>query len=483
MNSEAAQQAPGKYKFNIYGKPIMKTFPTCTKFLPVAMLVVCAMPSHQAAAAPESTPPAISTARKLYLPAKAAQVPEHNDYNDSTSEFCVKRMVQGDNIAIFWSKEYGDDPMTNPNGKKRFDANHALKECERIFNYYVNELKLVRQGKSISDQHKLLVYVFGGDGGTAFGGGIEDKVGALWTPAVRVNRAPYGVLAHEMGHSFQFMARIDNHGRGIRGAINEMSAQYVLWQVYPEWMTFENYHLVAFMKKTHYAFLHPTNMYHSPYVLEYWSNKHGKEFFGDLCRATLPDEDPVMTYKRLNSLTQEQFNDEMFDASRRFITWDMKRIEEVAKPYANQHHCILNDIGDGWYRIPPSHCPQNYGYNGIKLKVPAVGTRVVLNFKGLAGAEGYNAVKTDKAGWRYGFLASLKDGSRVYGEACKDAAGTATFNVPENTAYLWLVVSGAPTEHWPVEMRGRTKPGDNLEEQWAYRIKLSGTTPDDSVIR
>lgn len=96
MNSEATQQAPGKYKFNIYGKPIMKTFPTCTKFLPVAMLVVCAMPSHQAAAAPESTPPAISTARKLYLPAKAAQVPEHNDYNDSTSEFCFKRMVQGD---------------------------------------------------------------------------------------------------------------------------------------------------------------------------------------------------------------------------------------------------------------------------------------------------------------------------------------------------------------------------------------------------
>ena len=283
----------------------MNTFATYPKLLAMAMLAVCSIPSNQAAAAQESTPPANSLAKKLYLPEKAANVPEHNDYNDSTSEFCFKHMVQGDNIAIFWSKEYGDDPMTNPNEKKRFDVHFALKECERFFDYYVNELKLVRKGKSISDKNKLLVIVFGGEGGTAFGGGIADKVGALWTPAVRVNRTPYGVLAHEMGHSFQFMARIDNDGRGIRGAINEMSAQYMLWQVYPEWMTFENYHLGDFMKKTHYAFLHQTNMYHSPYVLEYWSNKHGKEFFGDLCRATLAGEDPVMTYKRMNSLDRK----------------------------------------------------------------------------------------------------------------------------------------------------------------------------------
>jgi hypothetical protein len=41
---------------------------------------------------------------------------------------------------------------------------------------------------------------------------------------------------------------------------------------------------------------------------------------------------------------------------------------------------------------------------------------VKLDFKGIAGAEGYNAVQTDKAGWRYGFLAHKKDGTRVYGK-------------------------------------------------------------------
>lgn len=429
-----------------------------------------------------------STGKELYIPAKVYRIPENNDYNNNESEYSYKRMAQSGNIAIFWNKEFGDDPTTNQDATKRFNPQEALKELERFYDYYVNHLKLVQKGKSISDKYKVLLYVIGGTEGTAFGGGIENKVGGLWTPAKRMNKAPYGALAHELGHSFQFLARTDN-SNGPRGAIMEMSAQYMLWQVYPEWMTFENYHLVDFMKKTHYAFLHPTNMYHSPYVLEYWSNKHGIEFFGNLCRATKEGEDPIMTYKRITNLSQEQFNDEIFDASRRFITWDMKRIEKVASPYANQHTTTLRPTTDGWYKIDSTRCPQNYGYNGIKLKVPAGGTKVKLEFKGIAGAEGYNKVKTDSAGWRYGFVAFKKDGSREYGKMQKETNGATTFKVPKNTEYLWLVVSGAPTGHWPVSM-GRQgnrnnpeAPKPNPEEQWPYQIKLTGTAPDESVIK
>ena len=390
-------------------------------------------------------------------------------------------MVESDNVAIFWSKEYGDDPMANPDESRRFDVQFALEECERFYDYYVNEMKLLKKGNSLSDKYKLLVIVFGGDGGTAFGGGAGDKVGMMWTNASRITQPPYGVLAHEMAHSFQFLRRNDV-GTGPRGPINEMSAQFKLWQVYPEWMTFENYHLDTYLSGTHYAFLHPRNMYCSPYVLEYWSNKHGIEFYGELGRATLAGEDPVMTYQRITSISQEEFNDEMFDAARRFITWDMKRIEEVARPYANMHSSTLNDIGGGWFRIAPSNCPQNYGYNGIQLEVPAAGTLVELSFRGIAGAEGFNAVKVDKAGWRYGFLASLEDGSRVYGDINRDAEGTATFQVPENTEYLWLVVSGAPKEHWTVTMGRNVDPEENPEENWPYKIKLSGTKLVESVI-
>lgn len=67
-------------------------------------------------------------------------------------------------------------------------------------------------------------------------------------------------------------------------------------------MTFENYHLVDFMKQTHYAFLHEKNVYHSRDVLEYQSNKHGVDFIGKMWHAGKDSKDPVMTYKRLTSI-------------------------------------------------------------------------------------------------------------------------------------------------------------------------------------
>ncbi|NEW77902.1 MAG: hypothetical protein GZ086_00425 [Gelidibacter sp.] len=411
----------------------------------------------------------IST-KKVYIPAKVWRVPEKNNYEDAESDYSYSRMIESDNIAMFWNKEYGNDPMTNADSTKRFDPKKVIVECERFYNFYVNDLKLVQKGSSISDKCKLLIYIFGGDENTAFGGGGGgEKVGILWTPAKRINKPPYGALAHEIGHSFQYMSRTDSK-KGPRGPVMEMSAQYMLWQVYPEWMTFENYHLKDFLKGTHYAFLHPYNMYHSPYVLEYWSNKHGIEFWGNLCRSTQKGEDVVMTYKRMNNITQEQFNDEMFDASRKFISWDLKRIENVAKPYRNMHKTTLHLVDNGWYQIDSINCPQNYGYNGIKLNVPKSGTKINVNFKGIPGAKGYSAVKTDKAFWRYGFLASLKDGSRTYGAMYKDANDAATFKVPENTAYLWLVVSGAPKEHIHHDWE------DKLEcENFPYKVQFENT--------
>lgn len=441
-------------------------------FLKISFILIC----NASLAATDTT------GKELYIPARVYRVDSLNNYNNKESDYSFSRMIQSDNIAIFWHKEFGDDPTTNPDERKRFDVHASIKELDRFYNYYVNDLKLVQKGKSWTDKYKIILYVIGGDGGTAFGGGAENKVGILWTPAARMNKAPYGALAHELGHSFQYLSRADA-GHGPRGAISEMSAQYMLWQVYPEWMSFENYHLVDFMKKTHFAFLHPTNMYHSPYVLEYWSNKHGIEFFGNLCRATQDGEDPVMTYKRINNLSQDQFNDEIFDANRRFITWDLERIEQVAKKYANQHTTSLQPVQDGWYRIAATHAPQNYGYNGIKLKVPEKGGKVKLQFKGIAGTEGYSNVKTDKAGWRYGFVAYKKDGSREYSKIYKEDEGAVSFKVPGNTEYLWLVVSGAPTEHWPVAGGRQRQQNAPPEEQWPYQVKFTGTSPDNSIIK
>ena len=408
--------------------------------------------------------------KQTYVPAKVWRVPDHNDYSDSTSEFSNSRKAESANIAIFWSKEFGQDPMQNPDVTKRFDTDAALKECERFYDFYVNKLKIVQKGQSLTDRYKILFYVIGGDEQTAFGGGAEDKIGILWTPAVRISKAPYGALAHELGHAFQYLASADS-GTGFRGPIMEMSAQYMLWQVYPEWMTFENYHLKSFLKKTHFAFLHPENTYHSPYVLEYWSNQCGIDFFGQLLRKAKKGEDIVMTYKRMTSRTQEQFNDDMFTAARRFITWDMERIREVAAPYVNQHTTALDTLSNGWFRIAKLNCPENYGYNGIKLTVPAAGTTVSMDFKGIAGATGFRALKVNEAGWRYGFLAVQQDGSRVYSDTYADPAGTVTFKVPGGTAHLWLVVMGAPTVHVQVAKEDKNNP------EWPYEFKLQNTGP------
>lgn len=421
--------------------------------------------------------------KQLHIPESVSRVPDDNDYDDPASDFSFARMVEGPNVAIFWHKEYGDVPMNNPDESRTFNPYRMLEETERYYRYYVDELEYVKKGASISDDKKLLVYVFGGDGGTAFGGGVED-VGIFWTPAVRVNREPYGVIAHELAHSFQFMSRVDS-GVGARGGINEMAAQYFLWQVLPGWQDFENYHLADFMGKTHYAFLHRTNVYHSPYIIEYWSYKHGPKFWGELNRNTGPDEDVVETYQRMQEMAQEDFNDEMFDAVRRFITWDIPRLQEVSKPHRNQHEAELIATENGWYRIAPSRAPQNYGYNGIKLDVPEAGTEVRLEFVGMAGAEGYDARNVELAGWRYGFVAYKGDETRVYSDAWKASEAAVSFTVPEDTEYLWLVVMGAPEEHFPVVARRRG--GDDsqppAEEAWPYMVRLSNTSIDDEFIQ
>ena len=402
----------------------------------VLALLLCVEvgPPACAQTTPAATASTNAAGKEVLIPGTGIdQVPDGNDFNNPDSEYSFKHSKSTDNFILFWAKEYGDDPMANTVTNRRFNVDEVLKESDRFYDYYLNTLKWVDKTNSYATKYKFLFFVIPSPTsgtGTAFGGSIDDKIGAFWTPATRINRGPYGVVAHELGHSFQAMARADGAASFTGGgSIAEMTSQWMLWQVYPEWMTFENYHLVAFMKATHLAFLHEDNMYHSPYVLEYWSEKHGVEIIGKMWREVKRGEDPVMTYKRLTSITQEQFNDEIFDASRRFVTWDMPRIEKVAAQYANQHTTSLVATND-WYQISADKCPQNYGYNAIKLKVPAGDTKVTLDFEGNVSAEGYHVVQPEKAGWRYGFLASREDGSRVYGDTFSKSPGTAEFTVP-----------------------------------------------------
>lgn len=388
------------------------------------------------------------------------------DYAKPESRFSTARMRQTADFVFFWEAGFGNDPETAAVGYK-VPLTDILEKLEAMYAFYRDDLAFVQQAGSLTAQYKMVAFLFyNKDWGTVYGAGADNKVGVVLLYPSRIQAAPYGALAHELGHSFQYMVGADGK-TGFEGTAWEMTSQYMLWQYYNTWPTFESYHVTAFMNQTHLAFMHPDNQYHSPFVLEYWADLHGKSIVGTLWNQALKGDDFVMTYKRINGLAQEAFNDELFEGVRKFVTWDLKRGSTLAQ-HVNKHSYKMDDIGNGWLQVPVSNAPQNYGYNAVRLNAAsAVGKEVSADFVGLTEADGYTLINNSQAGWRYGFLAHLRDGSRVYSAVGRDSQGRLTFTVPTNTTYLWFVVMGAPTVHW--------KHTDTNTAQWPYQVRFGNT--------
>lgn len=416
--------------------------------------------------------------KHTYFPKEVWNVAENNNYQDSTSQFNIYRMKETPNLVAFWEAGFGQDPATTKDEKFRVKLDEMMSETEKMFVFYRDSLRFIEPGHSVTDSIRMMLYLYYNEDGTVYGGSADDTIGVMWLSPNRVQHYPYAAVAHELGHSFQFQVSIDGHPAFPGGSIYEMTSQYMLFQFYPNWMQLETYHLENFMKNTHKAFLHEDNMYCSPYVLEYWSGKYGINFVGRMWNEALEGEDPVMAYKRITGIDQASFNDEMLDAYLRFMTWDLPRIKDIAAEYANGHFTKLDKLDNGWYQIAEECCPQNYGYNGIELEIPADSTEIQLEFKGITGAEGFRQIQTEKAGWRYGFVAMTKNGERTYSQPFSDSEGIATFTVPAETTNLWLVVCGAPTEHWTHEIDQKPE----TDEQWPYQFKLTGTSPVAHIV-
>ena len=52
------------------------------------------------------------------------------------------------------------------------------------------------------------------------------------------------------------------------------------------------------------------------------------------------------------------------------------------------------------------------------------------------------------------------------------------FKIPKGTEYLWLVVTGAPTQH----NKHLKEKSNEVYEQWPYQIRISGTSPHTTVL-
>lgn len=427
-----------------------------------------------------------SSESKLLPPGKAIYQPKEfagqNWYSD-TSNYSYQRMACTDNLAIFWEKGFGNNLAAPPDldgHAMSVDLENLKSQLEKFYLFYRDSLKFVQSG-SQSEKYRMMAMIRYSLEGTAYGGDYDQVIGAFWATPNRLQDKKLNAVAHELGHSFQLQLIADGEGEAWGGnGIFEMGAQWMLWHVNPHWIDDETYHWDAFKKNTHKAFLHVENIYRSPYILEYWSEKHGLPFIGELFRQGKKGEDPVMTYQRMQNLSQEQFNDEMFNAYQRLINFDYKRVYPVTRHWANSFADFkdcLEDKGKGWYQVKKAWCPENYGFNVIHLKVPEAGATVKVEFKGLTPEnEDYNIQSPDKAGWRYGFVGITADGQAIRGQAYSDPEGKIRFTTPKDhpLSHLWLVVMGAPTEHWMNPGRSREGIQKN-DAQWPYQIKVTGT--------
>lgn len=436
--------------------------------------------------------------------------------SDSKMSFC--RSAQSEHFFVFWDSYFGNDPNGEdvPEGD-RVDINDLLEKAEHFFETNINTLGLavLGNGKSYLDQYKMQIYILDPtpEWWVATGSGYDNTIGALWvTPATC---QPVGsTIAHEIGHSFQYQTYCDLLLQGAEDDANtgfrygfigpdgsgnggcafwEQCAQWQAQRDYPE-EQFTTYNFQVWLDNCHRHFHHEWQRYASYWLQSYWVEKHGVESFGRIWRESKAPEDAIMAYTRIyNGNDYSKTREELMDYAMKMATYDIAGAREYANGYQDMYdpQFVMNDNNE--FQITYGSCPGATGFNVIPLEVPASGTTVKVNFRGLGYGEPlcasdktqivdgdgvaqgrpsyYNtAGGAENMGWRYGFVA-LAGETRTYGEVGKDANGSLSFNVPAGTDYLWLVVQGSPE----VYMSHGWDEDETNDPQFPYAITLEGT--------
>lgn len=356
--------------------------------------------------------------KKIYIPKDLRD----NDFGDPESKWSYARCAYTDDIIVFWEKPFGPDLAKAPDldgHNMKVDLDNLLRRLQLYYNVYKNDMEFIRPNSN-ADRYRMMVMLNYSLEGTAYGGDYDRVIGALWIAPNRVQDKKLNCVAHELGHSFQSMIVCDRQGESWGGGgIFEMTSQWMLFNVNPEWPTDENYHWQAFIKDANLRFLAGENIYRSPYMLEYWSMKHGLKVIADLFRAGRRGDDPAKTYMQMFGLTPRDFALEAVDCYSRLLTFDFPDKHEANKKYAGE---FLNDKD-----------LQTYGANVIKL--PYAGRKkLTLKFSGQNKTDGY----------AYRLVAVDADGRATYGKISTLPKGRQKIRVPKDATGVYLVVTGYP---------------------------------------
>jgi len=405
--------------------------------------------------------------------------------NDPASQWCYARSTETENWIIFWEAGFGNDP-SKATGNYTVNM-EALKICaEKSFLHFRDSLRMVVKGSSVTDTYKQMIFILYSTEWAAYGSGQDNKVGTLHVNPAAANIAV--VLAHEIGHCFQYLTGCDSPLGGYRYGFGpnasggngfwEQCAQWKAFKAYPN-EQFKAHDFTQYIQYNHLNILHETPRYANYFLPDFWTFKQNQYFIGRLWRDSRKPEDPVETYKRLTAINQEQFNDQMYEHAARLTTWDIPSIREYGANYIfSRKQVQMTQSANNYWTIDSVVCIENYGYNSIQLNVPTSETTVNVTFKGLAGTAGFRSLNVTKAGWRFGFVALLNDGTRVYSDMATakytngmNPTTTLSFRCPNNCKALWLVVSGAPQEHW----RHAWDDDNSNNEQWPYQVQFTET--------
>ena len=432
-----------------------------------------------------------------------------NNYNNENSTFCFQRSAESEHFVIFWAKGLTKQANGNIVGgasSSVCNVNTLLRNAEKIWDVYVNQLGFLEPGRSTTDRVKIEMYIVNQSEWRADGSGVDGKVWTAGTGTSKTSRShKVGIfhcnawaasdnvtVAHEIGHTFQYLVSADlgslhglNYVLGDNSSGNEWWEDCANWQahkVYPaqqfstNWGNNQNAH--------HMNIIHEGARYNNCYYQDWWCQLHGLNTVGRIWREATKPEDPIQAYMRIFNHDEQSFADEQFTGYAHIAAMDIdswqkygqgligseqQRLQEVPEAIVASH---LNGETD-WWIVDPAYCPQNYGYNANPLKVPAAGTVVTATFKGLTGVTGYRSIYPERAGWRYGLVAYSADGTRTYGEMGRDAEGEVSITVPEGCTHMWFVVMGAPTKWWTHSWNDN----DTDDEQWPYAVRFSGTDP------
>ena len=376
--------------------------------------------------------------KKIYIPEDLKGM----DLQADTSQWSFKRSAQTDDLIFMWERGFGQDVSNPPmlEGKPMaFNLNNLIDCVQSFYTFFRDTLAFSEPG-SKCDQYKMMVMVMYSLDGTAYGGTYDNFIGSLWVAPNRIQDTKMNCMAHELGHSFQLQIPADSVGDAWGGSgFFEMTSQWMLWQVNPDWLTDENYHFEAFKKLTHKAYLHLDNIYHSPYVIQWWSDLHGRKSIAELYRQGRIGEDPVMTYKRMYGLTQQQFNEEMLRGYQHLVNFDFKHARKETRKYACTFNTEITET-NGWLR--PKDYPEEYGFNAILLdSLVDIYKPVHVEVRGVGNLHALTAITTDD--------------EEIYSDINAEH-----FEVPagKQLKHLYLIVMGAPKEHYMIPMPSEDHP-------------------------